>query len=93
MWPAHRVEISTRFSETTTTANKNAFINLIQQIQSKMLRYLWTSLFFFFFCFARFLLVAHLFVSIFIIFLYTGNCQANGMTHIWWAVQWEKIVK
>lgn len=90
MWPAHRVEISTRFSETTTTANKNAFINLIQQIQSKMLRYLWTSLFF---CFARFLLVAHLFVSIFIIFLYTGNCQANGMTHIWWAVQWEKIVK
>lgn len=26
-------------------------------------------------------------------FLYTGNCQANGMTHIWWAVQWEKIVK
>jgi len=48
MWPAHRVEISTRFSETTTTANKNAFINLIQQIQSKMLRYLWTSLFFLF---------------------------------------------
>jgi len=46
MWPGHRDEISTRFGE-TTTANKNAFINLIQQIQSKMLRYLWTSLHFF----------------------------------------------